>query len=71
MYILGRKLRKPDGTTPFIIISDCEKIIGWLTFGLYKPWIGATLCGILEEWKESRDARDYEGTCGKGSLPKD
>jgi hypothetical protein len=60
---------KVCATTPFTIISNLEKVIGWMSFGYYKPCIGATLCGLLEEWKESKDARDYEGTRSKSSLP--
>ena len=51
MYMLRLKV---CGSTPYIIVSNIEKVIGWLTFGLYKPWVGATLCGILDEWKEVR-----------------
>lgn len=48
---------------PVELFSAIERVIRWLTFGLYKPWLVATVCGLLEEWKESRDARDYERTC--------
>jgi hypothetical protein len=49
---------------PFELLSASERVIRWLTFGLYKPWLVSTVCGLLEEWKEWKDARDYEGTCG-------
>lgn len=40
---------------PFEVFSALERAVRWMTFGLYKPFIVATLCGLLEEWKESRE----------------
>jgi hypothetical protein len=48
---------------PTEVFSAIERVIRWMTFGLYKPWLVSTICGVLEEWKECRNARDYEGTC--------
>ncbi len=32
-----------------------EDFINWLTFGIYKPFIVATIVGLLDEWKEVRE----------------
>jgi len=48
---------------PIELFSALERMIRWMTFGLYKPWLVSTIYGVLEEWKECRNARDYERSC--------
>jgi len=42
---------------PLEVCSAIERAMRWLTFGFYKPCLVSIVYGLLEEWKESKDAR--------------
>lgn len=54
MWILTKEywISRIHPTNVGFSIEDC---IRWVTFGLYKPFITSTICGLLEEWKEVRE----------------
>jgi hypothetical protein len=45
-----------DSTSPFIWVTNVEKIISFVTFKLYKPFIGAMMFALKEEIYESYSA---------------
>jgi len=44
-----------DVIHPVSVAQAIESFIRWITFGIYKPFITATLCGLWEEYNETKE----------------